>query len=74
MCDKVEDAEVLEVVAVDVDEVEVELVDGAALRTRNPGLDNSPLFISYVEDVFLKRNTYLALIAKFLSGIAIVHA
>jgi len=46
----------------------------SALRTRNPGLDRSPLFWSKVGEAALNRNTYFALTARFLSGIAIVQA
>jgi hypothetical protein len=63
----VEDARVL-------DELDVEVDDTAASRTRNPGLDNCALYWSYVEVFGLNRKTYFALLARLLSGIAIVHA
>jgi hypothetical protein len=68
------EAIVLDVVTVNVDELDVEVVDGAALRTRNLGLDNSLAFGPYVEDAALNRKTYFALTAKYSSGIAMVHA
>jgi hypothetical protein len=46
----------------------------SALRTRNPGLDRSPLFWSKVGEDALNRKTYFALTARLLSGIAIVQA
>jgi hypothetical protein len=55
-------------------ELDVEVGDTEALRTRNPGLDKSALFGSYVKEGTLNRKTNFALMARLLSGIAMVHA
>lgn len=67
--------EVVEVLLVldcveDMEEVDA----GAARSTRNPGLESSPLFKLNVGEVILNRRTYLALIVRFPSGMAMVQA
>lgn len=57
-----------------VGELDMEVNDTVASRTRNPGLDKSAVFGLYVEAGTLNRKTYFALTARLLSGIAIVHA
>ena len=52
------------------------MIDGVVsdVRTRNPGLDNSSLYGSYVMFGGLNRITYFASTDKYLSGILIVQA
>jgi hypothetical protein len=57
-----------------VDELGTEVDDTVALRTRNPGLDSSAVFGSYVEAGILNRKAYFALTDRLLSGIPMVHA
>lgn len=46
----------------------------AGRRTRNPGLDRSPLLWLKTGEVILNRRTYFALMVKFPSGIEMVQA
>lgn len=58
----------------EVREVVVDVVEGLARRTMNPGLESSGLFIANEEAAALNRKTYLALMSRLVSGIVIVHA
>lgn len=69
MLERLVEVELLDAV-VDAEELDIAVT---AFKTMNPGLDNSPLFGSKVEDDCLNRRTYFALSARSLSGIAIVH-
>jgi hypothetical protein len=66
--------DVFAVVEADVDEIDIldelsEADGAAAARTRNPGLDSSPVFRVKVFEATLKRRTYFALKVRLLFGI-----
>lgn len=64
----------LEVATEEVRVSGVDVVDMMARRMINPGLESSPLSISKDEAAALNRKTYLALMAKLVSGTCMVQA